>query len=154
MIAPARQLDLPGQPLRGDRLGAGAPIECSHCSLPVPAGLVRENSDLQFCCRGCETVYTVIHAHGLERYYALRDASNPDAPEPARVRADGYAEYDDPAFQRLHVSTTAAGLSRIDLYLEGIHCAACVWLIERLPQITNGVIESRLDFRRSLLSIT
>jgi cation transport ATPase len=39
------------------------------------------------------------------------------------------------------------------LYLEGVHCAACVWLVEKLPEVVPGVIESRLDMRRSLVRV-
>ena len=38
------------------------------------------------------------------------------------------------------------GLSQVELYLEGVHCAACVWLIERLPTILEGVVEVRLGY--------
>src|SRR3970282_1809519 len=34
-------------------------------------------------------------------------------------------------------------------YLEGVHCAACVWLVERLPGLVPGVLEGRLDLPRS-----
>ncbi len=30
----------------------------------------------------------------------------------------------------------------VELYLEGVHCAACVWLVEKLPEVVPGVIES------------
>ncbi len=35
------------------------------------------------------------------------------------------------------------------LYLEGVHCSACVWLVERLPRLLPGVVEVRLDLPRS-----
>ncbi|MFU8805185.1 MAG: heavy metal translocating P-type ATPase, partial [Bradymonadaceae bacterium] len=38
-------------------------------------------------------------------------------------------------------------------YLEGIHCAGCVWLIERMPRFIDGVIEARLDLTRARLSL-
>ena len=41
------------------------------------------------------------------------------------------------------------GLAESELYLEGVHCAACVWLVEKLPSVVDGVLEARLDFRRA-----
>lgn len=144
-LAPADRPDAP-------RHEASAPVACSHCGLPVPGGLVRENAALQFCCQGCATVYEVIHHCGLEQYYRLR---NPDAaPAAARPTGRAYAEFDDPAFESLHVSSLDGGLRTIELFLEGVHCAACVWLVERLPAVVPGVAEARLDFRRALLRVT
>ncbi len=45
-------------------------------------------------------------------------------------------------------------LLRTDFLLEGVHCAACVWLVERLPLAAPGVVEARLDIRRASVQIT
>ena len=45
------------------------------------------------------------------------------------------------------------GTHATELYLEGVHCAACVWLVEKLPHVVPGVIEARLDLRRSLVRV-
>jgi Cu2+-exporting ATPase len=41
-----------------------------------------------------------------------------------------------------------------ELFLEGVHCVACVWLIEKLPELEAGVLEARLDLGRSLVRVT
>ena len=41
-------------------------------------------------------------------------------------------------------------MARTELYLEGVHCASCVWLVERIPLVVPGVIRAELDVRRSL----
>ena len=48
---------------------------CSHCGLPVPAGLVEPGAEQQFCCGGCRAVYEMIHACNLTAYYKLREAT-------------------------------------------------------------------------------
>lgn len=125
---------------------------CAHCSLPVPRALVVEGADLQFCCAGCRTVHEVIHSCGLERYYRLRESTDQSA-APARTTDRGYGEFDDPAFRNLYARAEQGGLFSAELYLEGVHCAACVWLVERLPRILPGLIEARLDMRRSLVRV-
>ena len=40
-----------------------------------------------------------------------------------------------------------------ELSLEGVHCAACVWLLERLPRMRDGAIEARVDLRRRRLTL-
>jgi P-type Cu2+ transporter len=48
----------------------------------------------------------------------------------------------------------AEGVRSVELYLEGVHCSACVWLLEKLPRVVAGVIEARLDLRRAILRVT
>ena len=100
---------------------------CAHCGLGVPRVLVDVGAERQFCCHGCRAVYAVIHEHGLDRYYAFR-AEADAAPEPADPTGRSYAELDDPGFQARACWTTSDGLAATELYLEGVHCAACVWL--------------------------
>lgn len=125
---------------------------CDHCGLPVPAGLVDPEAEHQFCCHGCRSVYEVLHGAGLSRYYALREAADGGA-APARPTDRRYTEFDDPVFRGLYYDQRDDGTSAIELYLEGVHCAACVWLVEKLPDVVSGVIESRLDMRRSLVHV-
>src|SRR5690606_30669376 len=56
-------------------------------------------------------------------------------------------------FHRLYVREVRNGLMETELVLEGVHCAACVWLVERLPQIVPGVIEARLEYRRATVRV-
>ncbi|MFN0137274.1 MAG: heavy metal translocating P-type ATPase [Phycisphaerae bacterium] len=130
----------------------GADVSCSHCGLPVPAGLVEPSASLQFCCTGCRTVYDVIRGCGLENYYRLRSADD-RAARPASVSGRTYSELDDPTFATLYVRDTNNGLKSVELLLEGIHCNACVWLVEKLPMIASHVVEARLDLGRSLVRI-
>jgi len=128
-------------------------VSCSHCGLPVPAGLVDSDADLQFCCNGCRVAYEVIHDHGLDRYYDIRARIDPPQ-KPAAGSGKGFAEFDDPAFHRLYCPRDASGRATVELYLEGVHCAACVWLVEKLTVVMPGVAEVRLDFGRSLARVT
>jgi len=125
-----------------------ASAQCAHCGLVVPPGLVDEREPRQFCCHGCRAVYAVIHEYGLDRYYALRDSTDA-SPTPANPTGRSYGEFDDPGFQARACWRTAEGLAATELYLEGVHCAACVWLVERLPGLVPGVLEVRLDLPRS-----
>ena len=46
------------------------------------------------------------------------------------------------------------GVRWTELYLEGVHCSACVWLLEKLPRVVPGVLEARLDLGRAILRVT
>ena len=119
---------------------------CAHCGLAVPAAAVDATAARQFCCEGCRAVWAILHEHGLERYYVLRGGAAP-APAPAPDRL--YAELDDAGFQGRACRPAPGGLLSTELYLEGVHCGACVWLVEKLPGLVPGVAEARLDLGRA-----
>jgi P-type Cu2+ transporter len=126
--------------------GADAAIACTHCTLPVPAGLVRSGAEHQFCCAGCETAFAILHDHGLGRYYELSERRETAVTSSGR----SFEEFDHPAFAGLYVRQTPDGYARTELYLEGVHCSSCVWLVERVPLLVDGVVRAELDVRRSL----
>jgi Cu2+-exporting ATPase len=121
---------------------------CDHCGLPVPAAFARPEESLQFCCGGCRSVYGLLHDLGFDQYYRLRDADGAP-PVPARVTGRSYEDFDDDAFAAEHARPTDRGTCRTRLYLEGVHCAACVWLVERLPAFQPGVVSVRLNLPRA-----
>ncbi|MEP7383755.1 MAG: heavy metal translocating P-type ATPase [Gemmatimonadota bacterium] len=132
------------------RIEAGVlPVVCAHCFLPVPVGWIEPESDTSFCCAGCRTAYTILHESGLGHYYDL--AGRRASPVPLSGRS--YAEFDHPAFQSRYVTTTAQSLSRVELLLEGVHCASCIWLVERIPLLLPGVARAELEIGRSLATI-
>ena len=121
---------------------------CRHCGLPVPANLQGE-----FCCAGCEVVFATLQQLGLSSFYKLRDASGIALPKRAAVMGSKYEYLNDPAFAEKHIQQIAENDARLCFELEGVHCAACVWLIEKLPQVADGVRESRLDFTKALVRV-
>ncbi len=120
-------------------------LACAHCTLPVPPALVIAGSERQFCCAGCHTAYALLRDHGLGQFYSFRERRD----VPVQRTGRSYEEFDHPAFAALHVKPASDGLSRIEFYLEGIHCASCVWLVERVPLLVSGVARAELDVRRS-----
>ena len=129
-----------------------APTLCAHCGLPVPTALLPEEAGAPaFCCHGCASVHALLGAEGLGAYYDL--ARRLEAtPQPARVTDRSYAEFDEPNFQSRHLRETPGGELAGALFLEGVHCAACVWLVEQLPRMVPGVTEARLDLARGGIS--
>jgi len=120
---------------------------CAHCGLPVPRAREAPAGDPAFCCDGCAAVHAILAEHGLMRYYAL--AREAGGRLPARVTGRPHEELDDPAFAARSCTPLPAGLMATDLYLEGVHCAACVWLVEKVPSLVPGAIDVRLDLPRS-----
>ena len=127
-------------------------VPCAHCRLPVPAGLLEEGAAQQFCCAACKVVFETLQGHGLERFYTLVEAAD-DAARPAVTSGRAFREMDHEEFHARYV-TVAEGVARTRFYLEGVHCAACVWLVEKLPSLLGGLREARLDLGRSLVTLS
>lgn len=129
---------------------AVAPTErsCEHCGLPVPPSAPPEEA---FCCAACGVAYSIIHGAGLGAYYERREQLDA-SPRAVRTSGKTYAEYDDPAFVARHVSSGPTG-EKLVLFLDGIHCTACVWLIERLPRIVPGVRSATVELGRGAVHV-
>jgi P-type Cu2+ transporter len=124
---------------------------CVHCGTPLPPSPIVDAQGRGFCCGGCSTVFTAIQSAGLGAFYDNRDLAL-GAPRPGRPSGGEFAGLDDTASTD-RFRSHADGTRSTDLALEGLHCAACVWLVESLPRAVPGVLEARLDFARSLLMV-
>jgi Cu2+-exporting ATPase len=123
---------------------------CYHCGLPVVDPGVHtlpvDDTHLEFCCRGCLMAYQWIHAAGLEEFYRRREGQEGARPAVEGRAAERVLAYDTPAFHDRYVRTDDQGLSEVSLFLEGIHCAACVWLNEKVLASIPGVQRARVNF--------
>lgn len=98
-----------------------APTErvCLHCALPLASSERGE-----FCCLGCEAVYGLLTDAGLTRYYDLGGGEG----HPVATASSDH-KWLEPLAARL---AACAGLTRIVLDVQGLHCSACVWLLETI----------------------
>ena len=138
---------------RENRPTPASPAACAHCGLAVPAGRLRPGDDEQFCCSSCFQVYTLLREWGLDQYYRLVERQNSRL-EPAQVSGRSFEDFDDEGVQAEATDSLGAERRRTRLYLEGVHCAACVWLVEKLPAVLRGVDEVRLNLGSAVAEVT
>ena len=121
---------------------------CYHCGLSIPADIGSidryaveiDGSRRDMCCGGCQAVAQAIVANGLGDYYRHRDAM-PESPREALPPALlELGLFDHPEVQKNFVRPVGEHEREAALILEGITCAACVWLneahIARQPGVT------------------
>lgn len=123
---------------------------CYHCGQPIPADVdltVRiGEAERALCCAGCQAVAQAIVEHGLADYYRTRDAL-PDSPREAMPAIlDGLALYDHADFQKSFVRALGEHEREASLILEGITCAACIWLNEQHLSRLDGVTGVELNY--------
>lgn len=126
---------------------------CSHCGLPVPHSLLSVGEGEQFCCSGCRVVHRALQQNGLLSYYDKRAAfADDEASRPALATGGDYAHFDDPSFIQTYAAPKAE-LLEMEFYLEGLHCPACIWLVEKLPSLLDGVGEARSSYAEGRLRV-
>lgn len=101
---------------------------CFHCGLAAKHPLFGtiNGVEREFCCSGCRTVCEIIHSQGLDSYYEKRGESTSGRAAPAAP--DFPFDHED--FHRQYVQQKGDSCE-VSLMIDGIHCAACVWLIEK-----------------------
>lgn len=137
------------------RVGAGAGVVCEHCRKPIEISRAceRDDSGHIFCCQGCRNAFELIRSKGMGRFYQLRERTGCSKGDPAFSEM-AFTEFDNAAFLDRHAPDSGEGVRSTEFYLEGLHCAACVWLIEKLPDIVPGIHGARVNLSKALVRIT
>ncbi|GBG00947.1 copper-translocating P-type ATPase [Azospira sp. I13] len=118
---------------------------CYHCGQPVPDDVdlqvrVAESSQ-SMCCVGCQAVAQAIVDNGLADYYRNRDALPESRREALPEVLDNLRLFDHVDFQKSFVRALGEHEREASLMLEGVTCAACIWLneqhVSRLPGVSG-----------------
>jgi Cu2+-exporting ATPase len=96
------------------------------------------------CCRGCQAVAELIAGQGLDAYYRNRTAFAPTA-EPNGTDKREFSHFDLPEVQAGYVLYFNNNQREAALLLEGVTCAACLWLIEQRLLRLNGVTAATIN---------
>ena len=131
---------------------------CFHCGLPVPDNaeypVVIEGVEHNMCCRGCQAVAQAIVDGGLTSFYRHRETPSGRPEELVPEELARMELYDQPALQDGFVSTDTENHKQASLILEGITCAACVWLNERHVRALPGVVDFQVNYSTHRAHVT
>lgn len=127
-------------------------LVCVHCGARCPDDRIQRDGKL-FCCHGCLTVYQLLQANGLDRFYDLQNTPGirMDRVPPTEGR---FAYLDDAAIQARLLDFTDGQTSRVTFHLPAIHCLACVWLLENLFRLNPAFGASQVNFPRKELALS
>ena len=89
-----------------------------------------------FCCHGCNGIYRLIRSEGLEDFYAKRRAWTPGPAEDKAVDISAFLDGLRPAGNEVET----------DVILDGIRCASCVWLNEKILLRTKGISYANVNY--------
>jgi len=115
---------------------------CFHCASPLPKSgnfqLEIHGKVESFCCPACRAVTQTILGSGLDKYYDHREGPACDTKNSTSVSAE-LSLYDSAELQREFVKLQTPQQAEASLVIEGISCAACVWLLEKHIGSLEGV---------------
>lgn len=132
-------------------------LHCYHCGLPVPAGadyaVEIKGVPQSMCCPGCQAVASTIISTGLDQYYQYR-TDVAVTPKPLEEELlDELALYDRADIQQDFINPLADQQAEAIFLVEGITCAACVWLIEHQLNQLEGVEQCNVNLSNHQLRI-
>ena len=116
---------------------------CAHCGTEFTS----TGRNLDFCCAGCEAVYSLLHSEGLQKFYELKEEGQ--CLLPAQLPNHDFLELEDPKW----LIQTDAQQNQLEFFVEGLSCAACVWLLEKLPEFCSDCDWARVNLHRSTVLV-
>ncbi len=128
-------------------------VKCTHCQLEFDESVMiteENNPNVYFCCNGCQGVYHLLKEDGLDSFY--EKVGNSKIAPPLVIEGDS-SSFDMESFKERYIKTTSDGFSSVDLVMEGIHCAACIWLNEKVLADTDGIVEASINFTNNKAKI-
>ena len=124
-------------------------IPCSHCKQVYNKDALKEvkdtesNETLYFCCNGCELAYSLLKSCNLESFYTkLGD----NTLQTKKLQDSKVAtNFNSINFTQKYLKDSN-GLKEVHFIIEGVVCAACVWLNEQILAKMKGIKELKINY--------
>lgn len=122
---------------------------CYHCGEACDTSIVSDEK--YFCCDGCKFVYQLLQENGLCNYYEL--SQKPGIKAKGKFSSHRFAYLENEEIKRKLIRFDDGQQSHVSFYLPQMHCASCIWLLENLHTIDQGVLFSKTNFQRKEIFI-
>lgn len=124
-------------------------LKCYHC------GQACEDTqftlaDKHFCCYGCKVVFEIIHENNLCTYYDYQAHPGTTA---RVVDEESYAYLEEETVQQKLLEFKSDSFARVRFHVPAVHCVSCIWLLENLRKLDQGVLKSEVNFARKSVVI-
>lgn len=127
-------------------------IKCHHCGDACADTSIHIGKEKYFCCEGCKTVYEILSEKDMCTYYNLSD--RPGITIKGRDFGDKYAFLANKDIIQKLVDFADTALYKITFYIPSIHCSSCIWLLENLYKLRDGIGASRINFLKKELAVS
>ena len=123
---------------------------CFHCGNNIVKADEILFDEKSFCCTGCKTVYEIFSLNDLICYY---DFENAPGATPQDIKGK-YNFLDNADIVEKLLDFNEETTQIVTLYIPHIHCSSCIWILENLNKLNNGVTTSQVNFHEKKARIT
>ena len=122
---------------------------CYHCGADCNRKAINFD-EKEFCCNGCKTVYEILNLNELSCYY---DLTLTPGTIPVEIQGKyNYLENEEITESLLEFSDDETSV--VEFYIPSIHCSSCIWVLENLNKLNDGVFSSIVNFPNKTLRAT
>lgn len=125
---------------------------CYHCGEDCIDEVIKNEEEKSFCCNGCHMVYELLQENDLTAYYKFNN--QPGVKQKGKSQKEKLAYLDDETIVKKLIDFSDGKISRLSFYLPQIHCSSCIWLLEKLPSISEGIVEAKVNFLKKEVYLT
>ncbi|MCF7807096.1 MAG: heavy metal translocating P-type ATPase metal-binding domain-containing protein [Candidatus Marinimicrobia bacterium] len=126
-------------------------LACFHCGEQCPDRSIAIGEKF-FCCNGCKTVYEILNVNELCEYYEIEDT--PGISPKTDIVADRFSYLDDESVRSQVLEFSDGSIDKVTFHTPAMHCASCIWLLEKLHDMDPRVISSIVNFPKKEVSIS
>ena len=123
-------------------------LKCFHCGQSCDDPHWTEEKP--FCCYGCKTVYEILSSNNLCEYYDLE--KNPGI-QLKHISEETYAYLDEKEIRAKLLDFDSDTFAKVTFFVPSIHCVSCIWLLENLQKMNDGILHSEVVFTQKTVSI-
>ncbi len=121
--------------------GTHTATDCHHCHQPILEKVLSDDGNHAYCCYGCKVVDELLMDQ--------RKITDKSVLNTAR-----YAYLDEPNIRKKLVNFEDDNFTRISIHLPAIHCSSCIYLLENLSEIEEGILEVQVHFAKKQATIS
>ena len=124
-------------------------LKCYHCGQPCddePQWIGSKS----FCCYGCKTVFEILDSNDLCEYYSLDKTPGVQLKHKSD---ETYAFLNERDIRKKIMTFDSDNFSKVEFFIPVIHCVSCIWLLENLRKLNEGVLHAEVNFSRKTVSV-
>lgn len=126
-------------------------IKCVHCGEDCENDAIYLDNKY-FCCSGCKLVYEILAEKDMCAYYDLD--KNAGISLKNKNFGEKYAFLDNDKIAHRLADFADENTFKISLFIPSIHCSSCIWLLENLYRLREGINQSRVNFVEKTIALT
>ena len=123
---------------------------CFHCGIEIIQSELIVFDNKNFCCNGCKTVYEIFSQNDMACYYDFE--KSPGATPQETLGKYDFLDNEEIVTKLLEFQENETAI--ISLYIPHIHCSSCIWILENLQRLQEGITASQVNFPEKKVRVT